>query len=98
MPPAEAPGGTVHLATGGADCTLRLWGPGGAALRTLAGHTKRLARVAFHPAGGHVGSASFDGTWRLWDAEAGVCLLEQEGHSREVRQHFKAFDRVLSEC
>ena len=97
MPPAEAPSGTVHLATGGADCTLRLWGPGGAALRTLAGHTKRLARVAFHPAGGHVGSASFDGTWRLWDAEAGACLLEQEGHSREVRQHFKQVDRVLLE-
>ncbi len=35
-------------------------------------------------AGAHVGSASFDGTWRLWDAEAGACLLEQEGHSREV--------------
>ncbi len=46
---AAAAGGTVHLATGGADCTLRLWGAGGAALRTLAGHTKRLARVAFHP-------------------------------------------------
>lgn len=59
-------------------------GPGGAPLRTLAGHTMRLARVAFHPMGAHVGSASFDGTWRLWDAEAGACLLEQEGHSREV--------------
>jgi hypothetical protein len=27
---------------------------------------------------------SFDCTWRLWDAEAGACLLEQEGHSRGV--------------
>ena len=23
-------------------------------------------------------------TWRLWDIEAGSCLLEQEGHSRSV--------------
>jgi WD40 repeat protein len=27
---------------------------------------------------------SFDSTWRLWDAETGACLLEQEGHSRGV--------------
>ncbi len=30
------------------------------------------------------GTASFDGTWRLWDVETGSCLLEQEGHSRAV--------------
>jgi U4/U6 small nuclear ribonucleoprotein PRP4 len=29
-------------------------------------------------------TASFDMTWRLWDAETGACLLEQEGHSRSV--------------
>lgn len=34
--------------------------------------------------GRHVGTASFDETWRLWDVETGSCLLEQEGHSRPV--------------
>lgn len=34
--------------------------------------------------GRHLGTASFDHTWRLWDLETGVCLQEQEGHSREV--------------
>ena len=29
-------------------------------------------------------TASYDMTWRLWDIEAGTCLLEQEGHSRSV--------------
>ena len=29
-------------------------------------------------------TASFDATWGLWDVEAGVRLLEQEGHSRAV--------------
>lgn len=34
--------------------------------------------------GRHLGTASFDQTWRLWDLETGDCLLEQEGHSRSV--------------
>ncbi len=34
--------------------------------------------------GQHLGTASFDQTWRLWDLETGDCLLEQEGHSRSV--------------
>jgi WD40 repeat protein len=29
-------------------------------------------------------TASFDTTWRLWDVESGACLMEQEGHSRQV--------------
>ena len=29
-------------------------------------------------------TASFDATWRLWDAATTACLLEQEGHSRSV--------------
>ncbi len=37
-----------------------------------------------HPMGRHLGTASFDQTWRLWDLETGDCLLEQEGHSRSV--------------
>ena len=36
------------------------------------------------PAPRHLGTASYDGTWRLWDVETGACLLEQEGHSRSV--------------
>ena len=48
------------------------------------GHDERLGRVAFHPMGRHVGTASFDETWRLWDVETCSSLLEQEGHSRPV--------------
>lgn len=50
----------------------------------MKGHEARVCRVAFHPMGDYVASASFDGTWRLWDVERGAELLLQEGHSKEV--------------
>ena len=76
---------TVHLATGSADCTAKLWNANGTLLRTLEGHTDRLARMAMHPMGDHLATASFDMTWRLWDLESGVCILDQEdGHTRPV--------------
>jgi U4/U6 small nuclear ribonucleoprotein PRP4 len=50
----------------------------------LAGHKSRVARVAFHPSGNFIGTASFDSTWKLWDAERQKELLMQQGHSREV--------------
>ncbi|KAI3428827.1 hypothetical protein D9Q98_007644 [Chlorella vulgaris] len=75
---------TVALATGATDATAKLWSGEGKLLHTFAGHADRLGRIAFHPMGRHLGTASFDQTWRLWDVETGACLLEQEGHSRAV--------------
>ncbi|GAB1518475.1 hypothetical protein RhiTH_001534 [Rhizoctonia solani] len=63
------------------------------ALHTLKGHADRVCRVAFHPSGQYLASASYDGSWRLWDASTGQNtssyvsdrqLLFQEGHSKEV--------------
>lgn len=53
-------------------------------LATLKGHQDRVCRVAFHPSGNWVASASFDTTWRLWDVPTAKELLLQEGHSKEV--------------
>eukprot|EP01137_Pigoraptor_chileana_P021498 Opistho-2@85315 len=47
------------------------------------GH-QRVARVAFHPTGRLFGTACYDKTWRLFDAETRQELLVQEGHSRAV--------------
>lgn len=57
-----------------------------APLSRLRGHQDRVVRVAFHPSGHYLGSASYDGTWRLWDVsrEQQMELLHQEGHSKEV--------------
>lgn len=53
-------------------------------LSTMKGHQGRVCRVAFHPSGNYVASASFDTTWRLWDVTTSKELLLQEGHSKEV--------------
>jgi WD40 repeat protein len=50
----------------------------------MKGHQDRVCRVAFHPSGEYVASASFDTTWRLWDVKTSKELLLQEGHSKEV--------------
>lgn len=50
----------------------------------MKGHQDRICRVAFHPSGDYVASASFDTSWRLWDVATSKELLLQEGHSKEV--------------
>ena len=62
-------------------CPLHAWHP---LLPAAQGHTMRLGRLAFHPMGQHLATASYDETWRLWDVETGQSLVEQEGHSRSV--------------
>jgi U4/U6 small nuclear ribonucleoprotein PRP4 len=56
----------------------------GQPLAVMEGHQDRVCRVAFHPSGRYVASASFDTSWRLWDVNTAKELLLQEGHSKEV--------------
>ncbi|KAL5121264.1 hypothetical protein ACEQ8H_000732 [Pleosporales sp. CAS-2024a] len=90
MPGATLPGShvsdsSVNFASGGAGGKVQLWSlEGDKPLRTLEGHTDRVCRVAFHPSGRYLASASDDTTWRLWDVNTGQELVSQEGHSKEV--------------
>jgi len=89
----------LNFATGGGEGEVKLWSlseyvrflkredsltSSDKPLGTLSGHTNRVGRVAFHPSGSYLGSASFDGTWRLWDVAKQKELMTQEGHSKEV--------------
>lgn len=76
--------GAGNVATASADRTAILWSLEGKKLQSYEGHLDRLARIAFHPSGLYLGTASFDKTWRLWDVSTGIELLLQEGHSRSV--------------
>ena len=80
----EGDSDTLQVATACCDGVAKLWSASGKLLHTLEGHTSRLARISFDPLGAAVATASFDKTWRLWDACTGSLLCEQEGHSREV--------------
>jgi U4/U6 small nuclear ribonucleoprotein PRP4 len=76
---------SVNLVSGGIDGSVHLWSlRQDTPIGSLNGHQLRVARLAFHPSGRFVGTASFDTTWRLWDVQTQQELLLQEGHSREV--------------
>ena len=56
----------------------------GTLLKTLAGHTGRVRRIAFSPDGTMLASGSNDGTIRLWDVRTGGPLKTLTGHTNVV--------------
>ncbi|KAH6637862.1 U4/U6 small nuclear ribonucleoprotein-like protein Prp4 [Boeremia exigua] len=85
LPTSNISPDSLNLASGGAGGKIQLWSlTSPKPLQTLAGHSDRVCRLAFHPSGRYLASASDDTTWRLWDVETGASLLAQEGHSKEV--------------
>ncbi|KAF2869254.1 U4/U6 small nuclear ribonucleoprotein-like protein Prp4 [Massariosphaeria phaeospora] len=90
MPGATLPGSTVssssvNLVSSGGGGKIQLWSlDDERPVRTLTGHTERVCRIAFHPSGRYLASASDDTTWRLWDVNTGQEVITQEGHSKEV--------------
>ncbi|KAJ3212611.1 hypothetical protein HDU82_008833 [Entophlyctis luteolus] len=75
----------LNVVTSGMDGTVNLHNfESDLPVGELLGHKKRVARVNFHPSGRFIGTASYDRTWRFWDAETTVELFMQKGHSREV--------------
>jgi WD40 repeat protein len=58
--------------------------PGGALLRTLAGHTGKVKGVALTPDGRCVVSASEDTTLKVLDLASGACLRTLQGHRSSV--------------
>ena len=75
----------VNFASGGGGGKIQLWSlDDDKPLSTLEGHSDRVCRIAFHPSGRYLASASDDTTWRLWDVNTAQDVLVQEGHSKEV--------------
>jgi WD40 repeat protein len=67
------------------DGTVRVWDlDSGARLRTLTGHTGRVAAVAVSADGSRAVSGGADGTVRVWDLDSGKTLHVLTGHTGAV--------------
>ena len=63
-----------RLVSGGADRTVRVWGPRGNPEFVMEGHEDEVTSVVVTADGTKVLSSSQDGSLRLWDSSAGIPL------------------------
>ncbi|GLW34501.1 NACHT and WD repeat domain-containing protein, partial [Actinoplanes regularis] len=72
-----------HLASGGADETVRVWDLATGKSQPLPGHTGAVSTVVYSPDGQHLASASADKTVRVWDLATGKSRI-LTGHTDTV--------------
>lgn len=72
------------LASGSADCTIKLWNEQGHCLATMHDHQSRVWSVAFSPDGEWLASSSDDQTVKLWQVSTRRCYQTLRGHSSWV--------------
>ena len=70
---AVSPDGS-QVATCGNDNFVRVWTADGKPVAELAGHTRHVYRVAFHPAGNALASGDLLGSVKHWDLAKGQCV------------------------
>jgi WD40 repeat protein len=88
------------LASGSADCTVKLWNwRTGQCLKTLTGHTDKIQGIAFSPDGQVLASGSADQTIRVWNYATGHCLQLLNGHTNRVYSvAFSPDGSILASC
>ncbi|HEY9674538.1 MAG TPA: NB-ARC domain-containing protein [Waterburya sp.] len=73
------------LASGGEDCTIRLWDVAtGICHSVWQAHSRWVRSVAFSPDGQTLASSSYDQTIKLWDVKTQKCLKILRGHRQAV--------------
>lgn len=77
------------LATTGADASIKIWSldkdkNSYTLSRSLLGHSQWVWDCAFSADSAYLVSASSDKVAKLWDREAGECILEYKGHQKAI--------------
>ncbi len=65
--------------------TISIWDAAtGTLVRTLAGHSQRVAALSFSPDGKYLATASYDSTLKLWEVTSGDSLAALVGHRGRI--------------
>mmetsp|Transcript_22843 Transcript_22843/g.40459 ORF Transcript_22843/g.40459 Transcript_22843/m.40459 type:complete len:450 (-) Transcript_22843:139-1488(-) len=89
------------LATGGDDCTVKVWGipPGGLKdnivdpLVNLAEHQKKVTVVRYHPSAENVlATGSADATVKIWDVQRGECAATNADSTQLLQDVVWSYD------
>ena len=73
------------LASGGEDCTIRLWDVATGICQCMwQAHSRWVRSVAYSPDGQTLASSSYDQTIKLWDVKTQHCLKILRGHRQAV--------------
>jgi WD40 repeat protein len=74
-----------QIATGGANCAIRLWDTKtGKLRRTLQGHSQAVISICFSPKGKSLVSGSYDNSIKVWSTETGSLKATLKGHKANV--------------
>ncbi|MCO5205812.1 MAG: protein kinase [Anaerolineae bacterium] len=76
--------GSLQLATGSEDGTIKLWSADGAIERTLQGHDGGVTAVLFDGDGDTLISTGRDGLVNVWEPDTGAQLLSFDAHERAI--------------
>jgi WD40 repeat protein len=73
------------LASGGEDCSIRLWDLAtGNCYAVWQAHDRWVRSLAFSPDGKHLASCSYDQTIKLWDIQTQDCIRTLHGHRQPL--------------
>lgn len=73
-----------HLASGGVDSTVRIWGKGNNRALQVLKQPLGVTSLAYSPDGKYIATGSYDSTVRIWDLTKAIVVKEFKGHAGTI--------------